>query len=210
MKIVPALSVVVAALAVSACTPAQPATTETVTVAPDSSSAGDSSAQPAGDSPSQTDAGAASANPTTSPDVQVPDGLGDVVAKREIVADNDTFLLEVFSLKREGQTAMLNARLTYVEVDGDTNMFLLSPRQLGREAIGTPTVFTLTDAAEGKLYLPARDAEDLQLCGPPLDQNATTGGQVYISCIFGAPPASTSAVDVTAGPFGAFNGVPIQ
>ena len=144
-------------------------------------------------------------------DASVPEA-GDPVGERQIVAQGWTMTLEMFPLQRDAGGLVLNARLTYDDEGPEAAPDdMLAGDGAFSGAIGAPDGFALVDKPGGKLYLPAEDSTDSALCSPDLAGNAPAAGdQVYVSCLFGAPPESTTEVDVRASSFGVFSGVPVE
>lgn len=140
--------------------------------------------------------------------------VGEPAGKRQIVYQGWTMTLEVFPLARDSGGLVLNARLTYDKAGKEGSSppgDMLSADGAFSQATGAPNGFVLVDKPAGKAYLPAVNESSTRLCSPDLRFNdAVPGDQVYVSCLFGAPPESTTEVDVRAAKFGVFTGVPLQ
>lgn len=138
--------------------------------------------------------------------------VGEPVAERQIVDQGWTMTLAMFPLERDSGGLVLNARLTYDKA-GPENApgDMLANDGAFSHAVGAPNGFALVDKPGGKVYLPAVDDNDSSLCSPDLGGNIPAAGdQVYVSCLFGAPPEDTAEVDVRAARFGVFSGVPVE
>lgn len=171
-----------------------------------------------------SDEGAEGDNPGAESTAEVPEGavvepsdgtvpqVGEPVGERQIVNRGWTMTLEMFPLQRDEGGLVLNARLSYLEAGPETApQDMLSRDGAFSRAFGTPNGFNLVDKEGGKVYLPAVDELDSPLCSPDLAGNSPSAGdQVYVSCLFGAPPESTTEVDVRASRFGVFSSVPVE
>jgi hypothetical protein len=176
-------------------------------------SAGDDSADRDTDAtPSGVGESPAPDAPTVEPSGAAVPELEDPVGRRQIVAEGWTMTLEMFPLQRDSGGLVLNARLIYDEAGpGGPPKDMLASDGAFSQVVGAPNGFRLIDKAGGKVYLPAQDENESSLCSPDLGgKEPAAGDQVYVSCLFGAPPESTTTVDVRAASFGVFDGVPVE
>ena len=139
--------------------------------------------------------------------------LGEALGSRQIVDEGWEMTLEMFPLQRDENGLVLNARLIYDTAgpeDRPPSAMLSNDGAMSR-AFGAPNGFVLVDKAGGKAYLPAKDDGGSSMCSPDMGSfSPIPGDLVYVSCLFGAPPESTTTVDVRAAKFGVFSGVSIQ
>ncbi len=136
------------------------------------------------------------------------DPLGAAFAERRATLDETAMKLEIFPIRRSGKVATMTARLTIERATTDVQGFF-SPLSRTRTITDpAPAGFTLVAREEGRAYLPAEDSEKQPLCSPGID-NVETGDVIIVSCLFGAPAASTTAVDVQVVNFGNYHGVPL-
>lgn len=137
--------------------------------------------------------------------------LGNPLGSRSVKDQGNTYDLDLYPLRRgDGGVVTLNARVRYTSVTGSTvARDLLSGSGAFSKATGEPNGFTLVDAANKKLYRPAKDQRDNALCAPDMPATAKTGDELYVSCVFGAPPPTVTTVVVGAAKFGSFDNVPL-
>ena len=141
-----------------------------------------------------------------------PPETGAPATSRTITHEGDRFALDVYPLHREGPPVTMNVRLRAVDIateNADHRAILATTSDITSAANGLPNGFSLVDAKAKMIYFPAEEG-DRPLCSPELPLFWVTGDEVWISCIFGAPPAGTNNVTLRAASFGSFTHVPIQ
>lgn len=132
--------------------------------------------------------------------------LGEPLATRELVRDGSTYALDLYPLRRSGETVQLDARLRFIQVSGTPDRRILMSGQQG--SAGGVDGFRLVDGSAEQIHLPAIYGNDQAACSPTLPLRSEAGDEVYVTCVFGVPQSTT--VDVTAADFGSFPGVQIQ
>ncbi|MDN6556588.1 MAG: hypothetical protein L0K74_08830 [Acidipropionibacterium acidipropionici] len=136
------------------------------------------------------------------------DPMGTAYAERRATLDDTAMKLEIFPIRRSGKVATLTAKLTIERATTDVQGFL-SPLSRTRAITDpAPAGFTLVAREEGKAYLPAEDSDRHPMCSPTID-SVETGDVIIVSCLFGAPEPSTTAVDVQVVTFGNYHAVPL-
>lgn len=136
------------------------------------------------------------------------DPLGPAFAERKATVDGTGMTLEMFPIRRSGKVATMTARVTIDDIGERSRVFFHPLSRTATIQDPAPSGFTLVAKEEGKAYLPAEDAAKRPLCSPSLD-DAANGDVVIVSCLFGAPAPSTSAVDVQIVNFGNIHAVPL-
>lgn len=131
--------------------------------------------------------------------------LGEPLTTRELVREGTTYALDLYPLRRSGETVQLDARIRYVQVGTYPDRMVLVD---GRGSPGDVDGFRLVDGAAQQIHLPAVYGNDQSACSPTLPSASKAGDEVYITCLFGVPQSTT--VDVTAAAFGSFPGVEIK
>lgn len=165
--------------------------------------------EPAG-APSAGASSAGGGQPAATPSVSgtIPP-LGDPIGSRNIKVGGNSYDLDLYPLRRGEGVVILNARVRYTSVTGSPSKELLSASGAFNEVTGETNGFTLVDAANKKLYRPAKGQSDRSLCAPQMPSSAKTGDELYVSCVFGAPPPGVTTVAVGASRFGSFDNVPL-
>lgn len=173
----------------------------------------------------QEDNSARSADPVASPESgdtgeegateivgTIPD-LGEPVANRSVTREGNTYRLDVFplTLGDGDSTLAVNVRLVFADMSASESMeTVLSADGAFSSASRYNNGFTLVDPASGTVFLPARDDEDNALCSPEMPTSASTGDELYVTCLFGGVPADVESLDLSVASFGTFDDVPVR
>ncbi|MEL4359413.1 MULTISPECIES: hypothetical protein [unclassified Luteococcus] len=172
---------------------------------PDASGpATDSQPVTSGASPTPSEASGPSARATPTTDAPV--------ATREVTAQGFRLALDVYPVRREGRTAVLNTRLRVLErpadefANADT---VLSGQGFADSIHGRANGFSLVDGPRRVVLHPAT-ADGSELCQPDFHGGWERGDVYWTSCLFGAPDPAATELTVRAATFGSFNRVPVR
>ncbi|MEP7092297.1 MAG: hypothetical protein ABI776_19500, partial [Nocardioidaceae bacterium] len=156
--------------------------------------------------------GTPSASPSDGP---TPSDLGDPFTTLSGFVDDKSVALEVFPVKRSGELAVLQLRMTVDPAAKDraqiAQTFDDGNFKTGAEGLDSMDGVELVDGARGKVYLAATDTGRRCLCSQNLGATIVEPGQsVSLDVTFAAPPAAASSVDVRIPAFGTVSSVPVQ
>ncbi|MEL4505362.1 hypothetical protein AAEX63_10545 [Luteococcus sp. H138] len=134
------------------------------------------------------------------------------VATREVSKNGFRLALDLYPLRRAGESALLTARLRVLERPADELVNaddVLSGGGFVDGIQGRTNGFSLVDAPRKVLLRPAT-ADGAELCEPTFHGGWQKGDVYWVSCIFGAPHQATSQITVRAATFGSFDRVPVR
>lgn len=181
----------------------------------DVQSAADQSQEPATSPPSETAEAdqPAEAGVETEVTGTVPD-VGEPVATRSIQQEGNAYRLDAFPLvAEEGSPGVsVNIRLVFEKMSTPAVRpgLLASIEDQGSVRVRRASGLQIIDRAGGMAYLPARDAEGVPLCSPEVPHQASTGDQLYVTCVFGGIPEDVESLDLVVPNFGTFRDVPFE
>lgn len=137
------------------------------------------------------------------------------VATRRATQDGITFTLDLYPLRRQGQSVLLTARLTAADVPtggaeiGDGWSVLGTVHDTTDPNHDLDNGFTLVDAPGKVVHLPAR-IDGVDTCTQAHHNVWQKGDVQWVSCLFAIPKADERTMTVQVQNFGGYADVPLQ
>lgn len=137
------------------------------------------------------------------------------VATRRAVKDGISFTLDLYPLRRQGQSVLLTARLTATDVPAggaeiaDGWSLLGTVHDTTNPNHGLDNGFKLVDAAGDVVHLPAR-IDGVDTCTGEHHSVWQKGDVQWVSCLFAIPTAESRTMTVQVQSFGGYADVPLH
>ncbi|WP_394274858.1 hypothetical protein [Luteococcus sp.] len=137
------------------------------------------------------------------------------VATRRAVNDGINFTLDLYPLRRQGQSVLLTARLTATDVPaggaeiGDGWSLLGTVHDTTNPNHGLDNGFKLVEATGTVVHLPAR-IDGVDTCTGEHHSVWQKGDVQWVSCLFAIPKAESRTMTVQVQNFGGYADVPLH